>query len=325
MRLNPFLSAMMLVYTVAAAMPVGAWAQCCSPGNPIGGRSSLGALPRGEGKITATYSHSRSDAYYQGSTVVDPNFVEGGFFHHISLSGAYAVSDRVTVESEVTYFASKVQDYVDGALPASRRGSGLGDWSATINVNLLRDHRTRWELTSGIGLKYPLGTYRQERDGALLPLDVQPTTGAVDFRHSLFLYKGFLETGFRLFAVNHVDVKTANPDGYRYGNLLSTSVFGSFHVGLRWDAALQVRSEIRARDQRQSGPVPVTGSTKLFLSPQLSHAVSQALVVTTLVDIPIYQYYRGAQLGSTIGFSIGLIRRFGLGTLDTDDRPPIFR
>lgn len=316
---------MMLAFAGAAAMPVGAWAQCCSPGNPIGGRSSLGALPGGEGKITAAYSHSQSGAYYEGSTIVDPIFVERGYFHHVSLSGAYAVSERVTVESEVTYFASKVQDYVDGALPSSRRGFGLGDWSATINVNLFRDRRTRWELTSGIGLKYPLGTYRQERDGALLPLDIQPTTGAVDFRHSLFLYKGFLKKGFRLFAVNQVDMKTANPDGYRYGNLVATSVFGSLQLGLRWDAALQARSEIRARDRRKSGPIPVTGSTKLFLSPQLSYAVSQALVVTTLVDVPIYQYYKGGQLGSTIGFSIGLIRRFGPGTLDTGDPPPLFR
>lgn len=187
---------MLLVAAAVAAMPAGVRAQCCSPGNPIGGRSSLGALPYGEGTVTAAYSHSRSDAYYKGSTAVDPIFVEGGFFHHISLNGAYAVSDRVTVESEVTYFAGKVQEYVDGALPSSRKGFGLGDWSAMVNVNLFRNRRTRWELTSGIGLKYPLGTYRQAREGALLPLDVQPTTGAVDFRHSLFLYKGFLDRAF---------------------------------------------------------------------------------------------------------------------------------
>lgn len=124
--------------------------------------------------------------------------------------------------------------------------------------------------------------------------------------------------------MNHTEVKTANPDGYRYGNLLSTSVFGSAHVGLRWDAAFQMRSEIRARDRRKSGPIPVTGSTKVFLSPQLSYAISQTLVVSGLVDVPIYQYYRGGQLGSTIGFSISLIRRFGRGALDTDD-PPLFR
>ncbi len=317
---------MMLLGVLAGAVfPVAVRAQCCSPGNPIGGRSTLGALPGGEGKMTATYSYSRSGAYYRGSSVVDPFFVNGGFFHHVSLNGAYAVSDRVTVESEVTYFASKVQEYVDGALPSSRRGFGVGDWSAMIHVNLFRDRRAHWELTSGVGMKYPLGTFRQAREGALLPLDVQPTTGAVDFRHSLFLHKGFLKRGFRFFAVNHIEIKSANPDGYRYGNLLSTSVFGSASLGLHWDAALQVRSEIRARDRRESGPIPVTGSTKVFLSPQLSYAVSRTLVVTTLVDVPIFQYYRGGQLGSTIGFSVSLIRRFGVGKLDTDDPPPLFR
>lgn len=325
MHLRPFICATLFALAAAAVRPGTGLGQCCSPGNPISGSSILGALPNGEGRISGTYSHSRSNAYYRGTRVVAPFFVDRGHFHHVSLNGAYAISGRVTVESEVTYFVSKVQEYVDGALPSSRRGFGLGDWSATINVNLFRNRRARFELTSGAGLKVPLGTYRQERDGALLPLDIQPTTGAVDFRHSLFLYKGFPNRGFRLFAVNTVDVKTANPDGYRYGNLFSTSLFGSATVGLRWDAALQVRSEVRARDRRESGPIPVTGSTKIFVSPQLSYAVSQSLVVTTLVDVPIYQYYRGGQLGTTLGFSIGMIRRFGLGKPQTDDRPPLFR
>lgn len=319
------ISLLFIALVVSSADPLAVHGQCCSPGNPIGGRSTLGALPQGEGKITMSYSHSRSNAYYRGSRVVEPFFVKGGYFHHVGLAGAYAVSRRLTVESEITYFASKVQEYVDGSTPDSRRGFGVGDWSAMAHLRLIDDRRHHWTLSSGFGLKYPLGTYRQVRDGGLLPLDIQPTTGAVDFRHSVFLLKGFPMRRWRLFAVNYVEVKTANPDGYRYGHLVSTALFGSASLGLRWDAAVQLRGEFRARDRRESGPIPVTGSSKLFISPQLAYAFSQSLVLTTNVDIPVYQYYRGGQLASTFGLNMSVIRRFGVGKLPSDDPPPLFR
>lgn len=315
-----YAASLLLVLAAGAAH-----AQCCSPGNPIGGGGVLGVLPSGEGRLIANYAYSRSGAYFQGTEEIEPSFVESGFFHHTSLNGAYAISNRATVESELTYFISKVQEYVEGSRPSSRRGFGVGDWSGTIHVSLLGDRLKRWEITSGIGLKVPVGTYRQKRRGGLLPLDVQPTTGAVDFVHELFIYKGLLDRGLHLFAVNRIEWKTANPDGYRYGNLYATSLFASLHLGLRWDAALQARTEIRARDERRTGRIPVTGSTKLFLTPQVSYSLSRSFVVTALADLPVYQRYNGSQLGTTGGFSLGLIRNFGRGIPNDGDTPPLFR
>lgn len=143
--------------------------QCCSPGNPIGGGGVLGVLPAGKGRVIVNYAYSRSGAYYDGTKKVDPVFVESGFFHHARLEGAYGISKRVTAQSEVTYFISKVQEYVEGSRPSSRRGFGIGDWSGTLHLSVFRAPRRRWEVTSGLGLKIPIGTYRQKRDGGLLP------------------------------------------------------------------------------------------------------------------------------------------------------------
>ncbi len=321
MSARPCLFASLVVVFITGV----AHAQCCSPGNPIGGGGVLGVLPSGEGRLIANYAYSRSGTYMQGSEEVEPFFVESGFFHHASLNGAYAISNYATIESELTYFISKVQEYVEGSRPSSRRGFGVGDWSATLHVSLLGGRQTRTEITTGAGLKVPIGTYRQKRGGGLLPLDIQPTTGAVDFIHEFFVYRGFLDKGLHLFAVNRIEWKTSNPDGYRYGNLYATSLFASVNLGLQWVGGVQARTEIRGRDRRPSGRIPVTGSTKLYITPQVSFALTRSLAVTVLADLPVYQRYNGGQLGSTGGFSVGLIRNFGRGKPVDGDTPPLFR
>lgn len=223
---------------------------------------------------------------------------------------AFGLSDRLTLGWEASYFIDKVQKYVDGILPGSRKGFGRGDVSFLVEYNLYRSRPVRWEITSGLGFKYPLGSHRQKTDGALLPLDVQTTTGAVDFIHTIFVYRFVPRKGLRLFLTNRIEWKGTNSEGYQFGNLYAPSLFASYHFGLRWDAILQLRGEIRAKDRRPSGKIPVSGSTKVFLTPQLSYTIGSATSISLLVDVPLYQYYNEEQLGNTAAVGISLMKRF---------------
>ena len=290
--------------------PVRVHAQCCSPGNPIGGTGNIGALNSGESKLIVNYGYSYSGSYYAGSSPISPFFVETGYFNHARVGFSHGISDRWTIDAEATYFINKVQNYVDGIIPSRRKGYGLGDVSFVANYKLFGKRWRYWEVTSGVGLKIPVGTHEQRNEGALLPLDVQPTTGAVDFIHTLFLYKGYPAHGLRFFLTNRVVVRNENTEGYRYGNLYATSIFGSYNLGLRWDATLQLRSEIRGRDVRPEGEIPVTGSQRFFVTPQISYSLNQSLSLTALVDLPVYQYYNREQLANTFVVGIGVIKKF---------------
>ena len=290
--------------------PVQVKAQCCSPGNPIGGTGNIGALNSGESELIVNYGYSYSGSYYAGSSPISAFFVETGFFNHVSVGFSHGISDRWTIDAEATYFVNKVQNYVDGIIPSRRKGYGFGDVSFVANYKLFGERWRYWEVTSGVGLKIPVGTHEQRNEGALLPLDVQPTTRAVDFIHTLFLYKGYPAHGLRFFLTNRVEVRNANTEGYRYGNLYTTSLFASYNLGLHWDATLQLRSEIRGGDVRPDGAIPVTGSQKIFVTPQISYSLNQSLSLTALVDLPVYQYYNREQLANTFAVSIGVIKKF---------------
>jgi len=291
------------------------FSQCCSPGNPVGGTGNLGVLAKDEMKIMATYRHSYSGKYMDGSKVYEPYFVETGYFNHTGFLFAYGVSNRVTLEIESGYFISKGQSYVEGIIPAKKKGYGLTNISFTPKVMLL--NKNDWEITMGLGLKYPIGAYNKAFNGAIAELDIQPSTGAVDYIHTLFISKEYLAKHLRFFLYNRVEIKTANPLQYKYGNLYSTSFYMSYSASFRWDLITQVRSEIRSKDERpgQVSPydiqkIPISGSKKVFIAPQINYNINESMNISILVDLPIYQYYNKQQLASSYSMLLSITKKF---------------
>lgn len=294
------------------------YAQCCSPGNPIGGTANLGVLESKSIKFITNYNFSYSGQYYNGSIPMDPYFVKNGYFNHIGINLSYAISNRLTIEFETGYFINKTQTYIEGILPAKKQAYGITNITFIANINLFRSANKDFELTTGLGFKYPIGSFnRLSYQGAILPLDIQPSTGAADFIHTLFIYKEYLEKHWRFFFTNRTEIKGTNPDRYNYGNLYATSLFVSYGLSYRWNLIMQLRSEIREKDERpaQTPPyekqkIPVSGSKKIFISPQLSYSFSQKFSISVITDFPVYQYYNEEQLASSFAFSIILRKIF---------------
>ncbi len=289
-------------------------AQCCSPGNPIGGTSNLGVLPSGSWKIIFNYKYSYSGSYYDGAKETTPYFVKSGYFNYAGFLLSHAISDRLTIDLESGYFLNKIQRYVNGILPSEKRGFGITDLSITPKINLLR--KNNWEITAGIGLKIPVGPYDGKFDGAIAELDIQPSSGATDFNFTLFISKEYLEKKLRFFLYNQIALKGTNPLYYKYGNLYSTAIFGSYSFSPRFDLIFQVRNELRAKDERpsQNPPyatekIPISGSDKLFIVPQLNFSGDQTWSLSILVDFPTYQYYNEQQLANSYAITLVFVKK----------------
>jgi len=253
----------------------------------------------------------------EGNKNIDPYFVESGNFNHTGILLAYAINKRFSIELESGYFANKTQYYIEGIIPSKKTGYGPTNITFTPQVNLLK--KKNWEITTGLGLKYPIGSYNKKFKGAVAELDKQPSTGAVDFIHSLFASKEYQAKHLRLFLYNRMEFKTANPLQYKYGNLYATSFFISYSASLRWDLILQVRSEIRAKDQRpaQTEPydiekIPVSGSQKFLVSPQINYNINQTMSISVLADIPVYQNYNKQQLANSFAVALNIIKKINL-------------
>jgi Putative MetA-pathway of phenol degradation len=291
------------------------FSQCCSPGNPVGGTGNLGSLNEKTLKVILAHRYSYSGKYMEGNKPYDPYFVETGNFNYTGILLAYAINKRITTELETGYFENKSQTYVDGVLPQKKSGNGINSITLTPKINILK--KNAWEITTGLGIKYPVGAYNKEFNGVIAELDIQPSTGATDFINTLFISKEYLEKHLRFFLYNRVELKGTNPLQYKYGNLYATSFFVSYSASIRWDFIAQIRSEYREKDERpaQVKPydvvkIPISGSQKIFLTPQINYNVTQKFSLFVLADIPVYQYYNQQQLANTFSVSVGLSKKF---------------
>tara|TARA_R110002050_G_scaffold194902_3_gene329726 strand:- start:68 stop:1039 length:972 start_codon:yes stop_codon:yes gene_type:complete len=292
------------------------FSQCCSPGNPVGGTGSLGVLNEKSFKVITTYRYSYSGKYMEGNKEYDPYFVKTGSYNYTGILLAYALNKRITTEVEMGYFISKGQTYVNGVIPKTKTGFGLTNITFTPKINLLK--KKGWEITTGVGLKYPIGPSYKAFNGIIAELDVQPSTGAVDYINTFFISKEYLEKHLRFFLYNRIEIKTTNPLLlYKYGNLYASSFFVSYSASVRWDFIAQIRNEFREKDERPSQvkpydvvKIPISGSEKIFFSPQVNYNFSPTFSVFVLADIPVYQYYNEQQLASSYAVSLSIMKKF---------------
>jgi Putative MetA-pathway of phenol degradation len=288
--------------------------QCCSPGNPIGGAINLGTIENGTWKLIGSYRHSYSGRYFEGTKAINPYFVKNGYFDHIGIVISHAISSRITFDIETNYFLRKSQVYLDGIIPEQKTGFGIADLVIVPKFNLFR--KNNWEITMGLGLKIPVGPYNKKFNGAIAELDIQPSSGAFDIIPSLFIMKNIPEHQLRFFIYHRSEFKGTNPLRYQYGNLYSTSFYISHSLSSHWDFIIQLRNELRSMDKRPAQTAPyevekisISGSNKIFFTPQINFNANPTWNFSVLVDIPVYQYYNEQQLANTYAIGIVLYKK----------------
>lgn len=298
--------------------------QCCSPGNPLGGIGASGIMEKNHLKTLMLYKTGYSDTYFGGNIggsrpiTNDPSYipaVKNANYNYTGFNLMYGISKKITLESEFGYFLNKTQNYIDGILPSNQKGYGLTDFGVTIKRLMLK--RNEWELISGIGLRIPLGSTEQKgKDGAVIPLDLQPTTGANAYRINFLLYKGILNKHLRFFLEGKAEfnqlTKVASVN-YKYGNTLFVSFISTYSFSEKWVFIAQFRNENRARDIKYGSlttEIFSTGSKKVFFVPQVNFSPNNKTNILFFVDIPLYQYYNGKQLASKFATGITYSRTF---------------
>ncbi len=296
-------------FTLLFACVVGSatWAQCCSPGNPVGGTTNVGTLDARAWRILAFLRHSYSDTYYEGSGKAEFQGTTAGYYYFGSLL-AYGLTPRLTAETELGLFFDKRKTN-EGQTPEQTSGLSNGVFSLKYGVwkNALQD----WELSIGTGLRFPFSKKMvlDEYDYPL-SMDVQPSTGAFGFIGQVFLYKGFLPQGWRFFLLNRFEKNAANNIGYRFGDANTSAFFASSRINLHWTAILQLRNEWREIDTWEGVKLNSTGGDVVTLSPQLNYTFAQRWNVSLLADVPIYRKYNLAQLGAKYAFALNVVRDF---------------
>lgn len=282
-------------------------AQCCSAGNPLGGSTNVGTLDARTLRALVFLRHSYSDTYYEGSHKAEYQGSTAGY-SYIGSVLSYGITRKLTAEAELGVFLDK---HKTGINSATSHTWGLANGVFSLKYGIWKDVLREWEVTAGAGVRFPF-SQKLLMDEYQYPLsmDIQPSTGAYGFVGQLFLYKGYVGSGWRFFLLNRYEKNAKNDIRYQYGDAFTAAFFTSRKIDLRWTAILQLRSEWRAIDHWEGIDLNSTGGNLLTLSPQLNYTLASKWHLSCLVDIPIYRAYNLAQLSPKYAFAVNVVRDF---------------
>lgn len=290
-------------------------AQCLSSVNPVGGTDNLLVLEKNSLRMISFYKFGQGNQYYEGTQRSDFHLINRAFYNYLSAIVGFGLTNKLTLEVETGYFINKTQHY--NLTPAySLTGKGFSNAVIVARHSLLTDHFNRFYITGSVGAKIPFSRQLQwSENNVKLPVEVQPTIGAFGAVIGASFVKEQSGTGMRYFFTNRVETHAPNLEDYRLGTSVYNSLYISKHLRQsvfkdNWTAILQMRSELRTADKVEGRVKESSGSTLLFIVPQLNYVLKEEWYLSGMVDIPIYQHFKGTQLGAGVGFSFIVSRTF---------------
>lgn len=285
-------------------------AQCCSTGNPVGASVQMGILEKNTLRIGSFYRHSYLDSYYEGSEKLSNwGVLSNSSYNFANLSLGYGITHRVTLEADAGYFIDKTQhfknipDYV-------LKGSGITGATLLFKYSVYFNEERAQEITAGAGLKIPFTSEPQYVDGVKLPVEIQPSSGAMGYIVQVYLNKGFPDLKLKIFNMNRFEYNFENKQDYRFGSFLTNSLFVSKQIIKQLNFVIELRNELKSKDYISGAEVINTGSHTMVLVPRLVIVLPGDLYISALYDIPVYRNYTGKQLGLKSSFAISITKDF---------------
>jgi hypothetical protein len=309
---------------------------CCSggSGSPIAGGASQGVLQENQAEAAMNYQYLSTNRFFTADRDtaalfdrLSSNYLYGRL--------AFGVTDKLTLSLETGYFLDKTQ--YSHKRKDTIRSSGIADVIIfpRYSVFVRNTELTKTEVTLGLGMKLPVGSYNDstvvyrhpvtgKKYYTTSPPTIQPTNGSQDFIFYAFFFRGYTEKKFRVFSNLIYIRKGWNPLGQKFGDYYSVGLFAGQTVMKKVNLTLQLRGEIVSRMQFDKSvdmlalyniDVNSTGGRKMFISPQLGYS-TKGWTFYALYEFPVYQYLNGTQVGSLHQLTAGLAYRFFVRSAD---------
>ena len=291
--------------------------QCCAAGNPVGGDGTQDGVKKHQLRVFAAYRLSYSRDYYYHDSKEDVQHIDKSFYNYTSLSLTYGVNWRLTLHGEMGYFFNKVQDVNLSEGMERISATGAGDLSLTGRYDLLKKKLVNEnQLVVSMGGRFPVGAFSEEQDGVVIPISLQPSSGALKINSGLFYSQKKKDfpvgwSGYLFFEWSNTIEKDFLV--YKYGNLYLAEVSAFYSKNPKFVGVLSGKVEVREKDEREDQQkIDATGSWVFFLKPQLQIGLVKSLQLITFADIPVYKYVNGSQLTNLFSFQVGIRNTFSL-------------
>ncbi len=167
--------------------------------------------------------------------------------------------------------------------------------------------------TAGLnfGLKLPTGRTRVANDeGLLAERSLQPGTGTTDFLIGGYYSHALPLAGLSWFVQGLLQLPLGFHDGYRPGKQLTLDTGIRYALDERASVMLQANFLARSRDRGELAERDDSGGRALFVGPGVSYALTERLQAYAFLQVPLYQYVNGVQLGTRYAVALGVSSRF---------------
>ncbi len=315
-RYRSLLNRFIFIILFTAVVYTDTAAQCMCSANPVGGTENLLVLDKRSLRVISFYRYNYGNQYYEGNERSDLNLIYNANYNYIGNIIAYGLINRLTLETDIGYYINKTYKYnLDP--PYILRGNGFSSAVLSAKYGLIKNNEKRFFLSTGFGAKIPFSKKFIIKDGVELPVELQPSTGALGILLQVFTVKENPLSGSRYFATCRVDINSENKKEYKLGTSIFSSLYYSKHLMFPWlkgdwTVIFQLRNELRKKDYSINGRIESTGSNIFYFSPQLNLFIKEKLNVSLMVDLPVYRYFNGTQIATKYGISLNLSREFRL-------------
>lgn len=274
---------------------------CCTVGTSVSSGVERGVIPYNNLSIAVSIQHNILNDAFQSSRSIDDPLNRKSTVTDFYLEIEYGVAERVSIIAAGGYTnKSRTTTVFDSEINSNSEitftGQGFTDIVLLGKFQLIVPNIIApLGISIGAGAKLPTGSYRQENNGARLPIDLQPGTGATDlllWGHANYSIP-FWSLSFNLNALYRYT--GTNLDAYRYGDEFISSINGTYGIASFLAFNLQFKGRFAAKDYWNSRFLPSTGGTYLDLTPSLVY-VEGNFNLKILAQVPLYRDVQGIQL-----------------------------
>lgn len=309
---------------------------CCAggSGSPVAGGLTQGVLADRQAEIGSSFQYFQSNKFMvenRDTTQFYDNFNSRYLYSRI----AYGLTRELTLSIESGYFLNKTQTmFYDSVSQTTEilETKGASDLIIFPRYAVFSHNgeKHRFEITTGLGWKIPLGSHTDSTIVFTNPISgvsyysispplLQTTTGSHDFIFYGFLFDGIPKRNWSFFS-NLLYVKKGwNSLGIKAGDYYSASMFVSkgllnntLNISLqtKWEQAFPFQTARNINPIAMYNMDPLSSGTKMFsILPQCSYRY-KSMIAYFMYEIPVYQYVVGSQLAFQQQITSGVFWRF---------------
>jgi len=292
---------------------------CCSAGNAAAQEGGIETFAAGtlfeEGwRLSTTYLYERKGTLYRGSKdISNPQDLEREA-HRFVTAIDYGVLPQLTASLLIPVA------YQEARLPAATGGKvdsfGLADIALLGKYRIFKKDWEQSTLNLALisGLEMPSGKTDEKENGSRLPPEQQPGSGAWNPLVSLASTASLDRLRFDGFVFYKFN--TEGSQNFERGDFFAVELAGAYrflhteYPGPTASARLGFQYRNEQRGEIDGRTNPNSGSDQILLRIGLTVHPVPGTDINTNVDVPVFQDYKGVQLGLDLRIFFGLGFRF---------------